>query len=77
MTKMTAGCVETSLMTVLLVLVSVAIGFLVGSYYTKQQHVKENFVDASSIVFKVIYGFIAILLVCGLIWAVINYKNIK
>ncbi len=45
MTKMTAGCVETSLMTVLLVLVSVAIGFLVGSYYTKQQHVKENFRD--------------------------------
>ena len=58
MTKMTAGCVETSLMTVLLVLVSVAIGFLVGSYYTKQQHVKENFVDASNIAFGLFVGLL-------------------
>ncbi len=52
MTKMTAGCIETSLMTIILVIVCLVIGFVGGYYYekeqSKKQQVKENFYSLSS-----------------------------
>ncbi len=47
--KMLGGCVETSLMLILLVLICVVIGFLIGSYYEKhlQTQNKEHFASLS------------------------------
>ncbi len=75
MTKMTAGCLETSLMTVLLVLVSIVVGFLIGSYYTKQQHVKENFVDASTISFGVFLGLLCLFIIGFMIFIIFLDKK--
>jgi hypothetical protein len=43
---MKGGCMESSLMTMLVVLVSIGLGFVGGYYYEKQQshkQIKENF----------------------------------
>ena len=47
--KMLGGCVESSLMLILLVLICVIIGFLIGSYYEKhlQTQNKEHFASLS------------------------------
>ena len=49
--KMLGGCVESSIMLILLVIICVVIGFLIGSYYEKhlQTQNKEHFVTKQSV----------------------------
>ena len=78
---MKGGCMETSLMMMLVVLVSIILGFVVGMYYQKQQSIKqlkENFSLSTKETVGISVGVsIGVLLIIILILFLIAYKSNK